>query len=449
MSAGTSSSGALGTLVRVSVVAGERTADIGAPGAIPVAELIPGLARTLGLLDPSTVHGGFRLVRSDGAGLDSDRSLQAQGVQDGAVLTLTSGADAPEVKVYDDVVEAVADAVEGHHAPWTPQDSALTAVFASVAFLLAGAALLLGAERTSMFPPVIAGVGSLLVVGAAAVVARVGKHGTGAPALVIAASVLGLVAGLTATSGPVEWGWPTALGGLGVLVIALLGLVALPSGQEVCLAPGALGVALAASGGAIATSGTSAGVVLAVVVALVVTAGNGIPWLALASTPLRVVSARTDSEILAEPPVVDPVRVREQYARGHRLQIALRAAVAAFTLAAAPVVVSTGIAGTLLTVAAFIGMLLGVRQTYSRQDVMVVMGSGIVGLTLTGVLAAAAHPTWRPTLAVVAGTVAAVIIAVSLIAPRRRVGLERMADTIELTSLALLLPLGAAAAGLV
>lgn len=449
MSAGTSSTGALGTLVRVSVVAGERTADIGAPGAIPVAELIPGLARTLGLLDPGTVHAGFALVRSDGISLDTDRSLQAQNVQDGAVLTLTSGADAPEVRVYDDVVEAVADAVEGHHAPWTPQDSALTAVFASVAFLIAGAVLLLGAERTSMFPPVIAGVGSLLVIGAAAVVGRVAKNPIGAPALVIAAAVLALVSGLTASPDPVEWGLPTVLGGLGLIVAAALGLAALPSAREVCLAPGALGLALAASGAAIAGTETDAGVVLAVVVALVVTAGNGIPWLALASAPLRVVSARSDSEILAPPPAVDPDQVREQYARGHRLQIALRAAVAAFALAAAPVVVATGIPGTLLTAAAFIGMLLGVRQTYSRNDVMVVMGAGIVGLAVTGVLAAAAHPTWRPTLAVVAGTVAAVIIAVSLIAPRRRVALERMADSIELTSLALLLPLGAAAAGLV
>ena len=40
--------------------------------------------------------------------------------------------------------------------------------------------------------------------------------------------------------------------------------------------------------------------------------------------------------------------------------------------------------------AAFAGMLLSVRQTYSRQDVLVVMGAGILGLTLTGVLAAAA-----------------------------------------------------------
>ena len=121
----------------------------------------------------------------------------------------------------------------------------------------------------------------------------------------------------------------------------------------------------------------------------------------------------------------------------------------AMTSAAAPAVVATGVPGTLLLVAAFAGMLLSVRQTYSRQDVLVVMGSGIVGLTVTGVLAAAAHPGWRPALALVAGGAAALVIALSLVAPRQRVAMGRAADTVELLCLAVLLPLGVAAAGLV
>jgi hypothetical protein len=209
-----------------------------------------------------------------------------------------------------------------------------------------------------------------------------------------------------------------------------------------------LGLALAASGAAVALTGAAPGVVLAVVVALVVTAGNAIPWLALASTPLRVVSPRSEQEVLDVPPPVDPEAVRAQYARGHRLQVTLRAAVAVLALAAAPAVIATGPAGTLLLVAAFVGMLLGVRQTYSRQDVAVVMGAGVVGLTATGLLAAAAHPTWRPALALVAGVVAAVVIALSLLSPRRRLALSRLADTLELLALALLLPLGIAASGL-
>ncbi|WP_024286911.1 type VII secretion integral membrane protein EccD [Cellulomonas sp. KRMCY2] len=449
MTAATSTPGALGTLVRVSVTAGDRSVDLGAPGNVPVAELVPGLARTLGLLDPATVYGGFRLVRSDGATLDSDRSLQAQGVEDGAVLALESGAQVVQVRVYDDVVEAVADAVEGQYAPWTPQDSALTAVFAAAAFLLAGAVLLLGAEPSSLFPPVIAVAGALLVLGAAAVVARVGAHDVGARTLVLTATAFGLVAGLTVGSEPASWGPPTAYAGIGMLVVALLGIPALTTGREICVAPAVLGLTLAVVGGTVAAADVVPGTVLALVVAIVVTAGNGIPWLALASTPLRVVSPRSDTEILLDPAGVDPVAVREQYGSGHRLQVSLRLAVAALALVAAPAVVTTGFAGTLLVTVAFVGMLLSVRQTYSRQDVMVVMGAGIIGLTMTGVLAAAAHPSWRPVLAVIAGTAAALVIALSLVAPRRRVAMGRLADTLELLCLVLLLPLGAAASGLV
>ena len=449
MAAASSAPGALGTLVRVSVTAGQRTVDLGAPGGVPVAELVSGLARTLGLLDPSTVYGGFRLIRSDGVVLDSDRSLQAQGVAEGAVLTMEAAAVVKDLRIYDDVVEAVADAVEGQYAPWTSQDSALTAVAASSAFLLAGAVMLLGADVASALPPVIAGVGALLVVGAGAVVARAGKHDLGARTLVLTASVLGFVGGITAGTSEPSWGWPAAAAGAGMLLVALLGLPALSGGREVCLAPGALGFALAVAGTTVETTGASAGKVLAIVVALVLTAGNAIPWLALASTPLRVVSPRSDSEILSDPPVVDAEQVREHYARGHRLQVSLRVAVAALGLASLPVIIGTGLAGTLLVAAGFAGMMLGVRQTYSRGDVLVVMGSGIVGLTATGVLAASVHPDWREGLALVAGVVAAVVIAVSLVNPRQRVVLGRVADSIELICLSLLLPLGIAAAGIV
>ncbi|MBO1752396.1 EsaB/YukD family protein [Actinotalea sp. BY-33] len=444
-----SSSPGLGTLVRVSVSAGDRGADLGAPAGVPVAELVPGLARTLGLLDAATVHGGYHLVRSDGVVLDTDRSLQAQGVQDGAVLTLESGAPPEDLRVYDDVIEAVADAVEGQYAPWTAQDSALTAVVAATAFLLTGGLLLLGADPTSTFPPVVAALAAVLVVGAAAVVARVGSHEVGAQALAVTGTALGLVAGLTATSSGPGWGWPTVWGGAGMLAVALLAVPAIARGRELLVAPGVLGLTLATVGVVVATAEVRPGPVLAVVVAIVVTAGNGIPWLALASTPLRVVSPRSDAEILLDPDPVDPAAVRDHYGRGHRLQIALRLAVALLALAAAPAVVATGVPGTVLMASAFAGMLLGVRQTYSRQDVLVVMGTGIVGLTVTGVLAAAAHPDWRPSLALISGLVAALVITLSLVAPRRRLGLARLADTVELLSLAVLLPLGVAAAGLV
>ncbi len=439
----------VGTLVRVSVTAGERRLDLGIPGNVPMAEVVPGLARALGLLDATTAHGGYRLVRADGRPVDSARSLLAEGVDDGAVLTLESGARRAEERVYDDVVEAVSDAVEGQYAPWTPRDSSMSAVWASVALLLAGAVLLLGADRTSLLPPVVAAAAALLTLASGAVVGRIGAEPAAGRVLVLLAPVLGGVAGLTALAEPPSWGWPTALAGAGALVVGLLGMPALVDHRELSAAPLFAGLALAIAGTTIELTDAEPGAVLAVVVAVVATASIGVPWLALSSTPLRVVTARSEAEILADPVPVQAERVRVQLAAGHRVQVSLRAAIGVLALAATPAIVSTGLAGTVLLVLAFAGMLLSTRQTYSRVDVLLVVTVSVIGLAAVAVVAATVHPQWRGVLVAVAGVAAATVVGLGLVAPRRRVGLARLGDFVEITSLALLLPLGVTAAGMV
>src|SRR5688572_22030779 len=105
---GTSASG----LVRITVASGTRRVDLVLPGAVPVAELVPELARSVGLLDATTVYGGYRLVTVDGRELASDAGLTIQGVEDGGVITVAAGVADPAPRVYDDVVEAMADVVE-------------------------------------------------------------------------------------------------------------------------------------------------------------------------------------------------------------------------------------------------------------------------------------------------------------------------------------------------
>ncbi|WP_449385754.1 type VII secretion integral membrane protein EccD [Cellulomonas soli] len=449
MSATPASSTPTGTLVRLTVSAGDRRADLGIPGQVAVAEVIPGLARTLGVLDPLTVHGGYWLVRPDGTTLDPARSLLAEGVSDGDVLSLEVGAERPEPRVYDDVVEAVADAVENLYQPWSPRDSALTAAWAAGALLLAVAALLLGADSASLVPALVAGVGAALVLVAGAVVARVGAVPEAARVLVLLASVLGAVAGLTASSEAPSWGWPAAGAGIGLLVTGVLGALAMVDRRELAVAPSVAGLAIAVSGLTVALTGAQADQVLSVVVAVVVTAGIGVPWLALNSTPLRVVPVRSDADVLADTPPVDVAAVRRDLARGHRVQVALRVAVGLVAVVGAPQVVATGVPGTLLLAATFAGMLLSTRQTYARAEVLVVVSLALVGLTVTALLAAVQQPQWRPGLVGVAGAAAALVVALGLVAPRHRVGLARAGDSLELLFLAVLLPLGLAAAGLV
>ncbi len=102
----TPTAGAAG-LVRVTVSSGTRRVDLVLPGSVPVAELLPELARSVGLLDALTVYGGYRLVTADGRALAPDSGLTLQGVEDGGLLSVTAGIDEEPPRVYDDVVEAM------------------------------------------------------------------------------------------------------------------------------------------------------------------------------------------------------------------------------------------------------------------------------------------------------------------------------------------------------
>lgn len=92
----------------MSVYAGSRRADLSLPGTVPVAELLPDLAATLGLAE--TRLGGSALLLPSGVALSPDYSLADQGVGTGTVLSLVTGATPPVA--YDDPVEAVIVALD-------------------------------------------------------------------------------------------------------------------------------------------------------------------------------------------------------------------------------------------------------------------------------------------------------------------------------------------------
>jgi hypothetical protein len=112
-----------GTLIRVTVTAGTRRVDLALPGTVPVAELVPELARSVGVLDPLTAHGGYRLVGADGRCLSPGAGLHGQGILDGSVLTVTAGVEMPAPRRYDDPVEALAAALERDVPTWRPEQS--------------------------------------------------------------------------------------------------------------------------------------------------------------------------------------------------------------------------------------------------------------------------------------------------------------------------------------
>src|SRR5690606_9868397 len=105
---------------------------------------------------------------------------------------------------------------------------------------------------------------------------------------------------------------------------------------------------------------------LAAAMALAGIAGLGAPWVALASVPLRVVSARDDSEVYDAPAHISPQQVAKLYVRAHRYQVSLRIALCLIVLVAIAPVIASGLWGLLLCTVTLLGMLLGTRQVYSR-----------------------------------------------------------------------------------
>jgi type VII secretion integral membrane protein EccD len=440
-----SQASAAASLVRVSVSSGTRRADLGVPGGIPVVELVPELARELGVLDPDNASHGFRLVAGGGVVVDPDRSLAAQGVTDGAVLSLET-VDVTTDKVYDDVVEAVADVVETQFAPWTARHSAGTAVGAATVFLLCAAWALFTARGEGLLVPAVAGAVALLLVGTAAVLESRTRT-TGAVALAAVALVYAAVAGFAVQPSAPLWGEGLLYAGAAVAVVGLLGAAALPRHRLVLAAGAVVGGAMVALGAAAGLGGVSMTTASTVVFVVAVVLGNVLPWVGISSSRLSAHAPRTEAEIAADVPEVDRAQVRAQVARGHDVMVSVALATGGIALLTTPQLVAAGLAGTVLAVAGHVATLLRTRHSRTRTSVLLAMATGILGLAVAAVAAAQLHPSWRPALAVLLAGGAALVVSLAVLAPRTRVGLGRVADALDGVVLVALLPLAAATTG--
>ncbi|MFV0634862.1 EsaB/YukD family protein [Demequina sp.] len=434
------------SLVRVSVVSEDRRLDVGVPGSVPLVEVIPGFARSLGVLDPSLVHGGYALRRADGGELDPSLSATAQGVHDGDVLTLARGGLLFEPRVYDDITEAVIDATAEQHRAWAPADSARTALAVSLTFLALCAVLLFSIGPSVLLAPVLAGGGAAVLLIASAVLARLGQveagHGFG-----LAAAVFAGLAGFLALDADLRWGWPLAAAGGAAALTGALAMVLSTTRREVHLVSIVWGIVIAIPATMTGLAPGAAVAAFAMTVAVAAALGNLLPWLAFSSTRLKVISPQSDQEIFAEPTPIDADAVKARAASGARVLVALRLGIGLAVLVATPIVAASGLAGACLAALAFLGMMFQSRQAYARAAVMVVMAVGAVGLALTALTVAASQAHRQGALLVILLGATAILVTVTLLSPRARIGMARAADTVEVIVLTLLLPLGVLAAG--
>ncbi|WP_367650526.1 EsaB/YukD family protein [Nocardioides sp. zg-DK7169] len=415
----------------MTVASATRRVDLVLPGAVPVAELLPELARCVGLLDARSAAGGHRLTTATGRPLSGATGLRGQGVEDGALLTVVAGVAEPPPPRHDDLTEAVLAVVEGE-SPRRGSGVPRSSLLAGPLVLLLGAAALLGHDD-----PPLAGAGATgVAVGllGGAVVASRGRRGSALAALWSAVAYAVVAGALLAPQLAVP-----ALSGAAAAAASAgaAGLLGLRAGRAWAVVPLAGGLGCLAGIQTHRVLGVEPGVVAAVLLVLAVLATGLLPRWALGLVGVGV-------DALGPP---DPGRVREDVRAAQELLLVLSVAIGLAVVALAPVAVSLGTAGTTLAVASCLVVLLRGRHHRHRAGALAATTLGVAGLLGTAVAVLVLHPGWRTetALALLATGVGTLVVDAVPAGPVRR---GRVGDLVETAALLSLLPVLAVAAGL-
>lgn len=427
-------------LVRVAVTSQDRRVDLAVPGAVPVADLLPELARSVGMLDATIVHAGFRLVTTAGRVLDSTTGLAAQGVSHGALLSLMPGTADRPLRLHDDVAEAMGEVTQarprlsGHAAADTVQQVAGATV------------LVLGALGMVVIGTVGAAVGAgavaLGLLGAAVVHSRSSPApsrwlttvlaGTGAVHAAACGSLLAPQAAAGAALSMVG-------AGAGAVLAGVVGVVGLARGRLLALPSLLLGGVAVAAGMLVRTTGAPAGLVLTIALVLVVLSAGWSPGLALAAAGTHA-GPIDHPELAATQEPVDLTRVATDACLARELLLAVTVTVGVLLVAVVPLAVSQGAPGALLAAACSLVVMLRTRGHRGGPEVPVALASGASGVALVAASAFVLEPGWRPVTVLLVVVVGSATLVDSLAPAARNARRARVAELAELVALASLPP---------
>ena len=390
---------ATGTTVfsRVTVVAPKTRIDLALPADVSVADLLPMLLDMAheGTADGGARHGGWCLAKLGGDRLDPSQTLASLGVVDGDMLQLRRNADNPPPPLYDDVVDALAEAEPGSYRPWTKETAArvghtagaLALVAAAGALGVAGMQLQNGPEF--LFQLVLAVAGLVVAVFATAIGSMVTRAYAAATTGTVVAAAGGLpmafVAGIHMIPGH-EPSLALLLGSALVLIFSAISLMVIGAGVVTFIAAATVStfatiasiIAALLPVGAATAAGVGAGA------AAVGLAGISLlPRITIQLAKLPLPHVPGSSEDLREDTHFPDYRVIErrtglahQYMTGMIIGSGLTAALGAILAAS-----SHNVFGPLLAIVVAAVLLLRARS-YAN-------GSQAVALLLNGLLAAA------------------------------------------------------------
>ncbi|MFI9117799.1 type VII secretion integral membrane protein EccD [Streptomyces bikiniensis] len=382
---------------RVTVVAPDGRVDVALPEDVAVADLYPEVLRLSGQTPAPGAPVGYHLVRRDGTVLDGGRSLAAQRILDGELLSLRPFAESLPPAVFDDVSDAVASAVARDRTLWS--DALMRGaglLGGSVLLVLLAFVLWTADPRHDMhgLPGILAAVTGVLLLALAAVRARVYDDRGSAVALGIGALANAAVAGsglLPLAAGQGIGRLQFLLACAAVLVFAVILTIVSPGGDGPFVA-----FVLASATGLLVVftavlTGLTPSETAAVCAPLAVGALAFLPGLStrFARLPIGFDPPRTGvggygTEAEPQGPV-DAAHIAAQARRGHELLVGLVGGCALVAVGAAAVLgFSENVWGQLLALATGVAMLMRAHLFRYTAQVGCALGAGLGALVLLG-----------------------------------------------------------------
>ena len=437
-------------LIPLTITYGVDRTDVTIPQSIPLVELLPGLVESVGAFSDQPTNDGFAVRTASGRLLDQSKSLSAQGVRAGAALTLEPLGEGAADMVYDDLTEAVGQVVERVSTPWTRDDARTFAALSAAALIFVAAVLLattpqdaissMQSGNVAFFNYVYGAIGvvaALLVTGTSAVVTR--KY-PGPAGIALAHTVPFLTAASALRLSQSQWdtgGWIAV--GVGLLVGSLAALT-LPKRYRISIAaPLVLGTMMAATGLMVKVGSLSQVGVSALLFALVIVLLQLAPWIALAHIPVRILDANTSEQIPAQG-ITDQVTTSFVFVVSLRAGGALAAVFLTVSMLSTAGLRSFSVP-LALEVLGSVSLILQTRSIRARVEVLLSSLTGLTTILVGATLVTRADPASLPWVTLSAIAAALVLVVTNVVGPRARPHLTRIADTIAVLSLFVLIPL--------
>ena len=431
-------------LIPLTITYGVDRTDVTIPQSIPLVELLPGLVESVGAFSDQPTNDGFAVRTASGRLLDQSKSLSAQGVRAGAALTLEPLGEGAADMVYDDLTEAVGQVVERVSTPWTRDDARTFAALSAAALIFVAAVLLattpqdaissMQSGNVAFFNYVYGAIGvvaALLVTGTSAVVTR--KY-PGPAGIALAHTVPFLTAASALRLSQSQWdtgGWIAV--GVGLLVGSLAALT-LPKRYRISIAaPLVLGTMMAATGLMVKVG------VSALLFALVIVLLQLAPWIALAHIPVRILDANTSEQIPAQG-ITDQVTTSFVFVVSLRAGGALAAVFLTVSMLSTAGLRSFSVPLALVVLGS-VSLILQTRSIRARVEVLLSSLTGLTTILVGATLVTRADPASLPWVTLSAIAAALVLVVTNVVGPRARPHLTRIADTIAVLSLFVLIPL--------